>query len=62
MDGILPSTFVPGFHDEASVKKMRYSRIGNTNMIVSNFGMGGSQFGMLKIVCFDETRVTNSYS
>jgi hypothetical protein len=47
MDGILPSTFVPGFHDEASVKKMRYARIGNTNMIVSNFGMGGAQFGII---------------
>ena len=35
----------PGFHDEEAVKEMRYSRLGHTDMLVSNFGLGGTPFG-----------------
>ena len=45
MNGILPPTYVPGFHDESAVKGMRYSRLGRTDMVVSNFGLGGTPFG-----------------
>ena len=45
MNGILPSTYVAGFHDESAVRKARYSRLGRTDMVVSNFGLGGTVFG-----------------
>ena len=45
ISGIVPGTFVPGFHDESAVKRMIYSRLGNTDMIVSNIGVGGVAFG-----------------
>jgi L-galactose dehydrogenase len=37
----LPPTFVKGFHYEDDVKKMEYSRMGNTHMIVSKMAIGG---------------------
>ena len=47
MNGILPPTYVPGFHDDSAVREMRYSRLGTTDMVVSNFGLGGTPFGAL---------------
>ncbi|OWA52576.1 L-galactose dehydrogenase [Hypsibius exemplaris] len=37
----LPSTFVSGFHDEASVRRMRYNKLGATGMDVSALAIGG---------------------
>lgn len=41
--GQLPETFVPGFHDEKEVRKMKYNVFGNTGISVSalSFGTGG---------------------
>lgn len=36
-----PPTFVPGFHDEVLVKKMKYNRLGKTDLIVSELSIGG---------------------
>lgn len=40
----LPPTFVKGFHDEEAVRKMKYKRLGNTDMIVSHLSIGGGAF------------------
>ena len=37
----LPSTFVPHFHDEASVRRMRYNKLGSTGMDVAALSIGG---------------------
>ncbi|XP_055352666.1 uncharacterized protein LOC129598671 [Paramacrobiotus metropolitanus] len=37
----LPSTFVPGFHDEAAVRRLRYKKLGSTGMSVSALAIGG---------------------
>lgn len=37
----LPETFVPGFHDEASVRKMEYLPFGKTGLKVSKISLGG---------------------
>ncbi|GAB0094831.1 L-galactose dehydrogenase [Sergentomyia squamirostris] len=36
----LPATFVQGFHDEASVRKMEYVPLGHTGLQVSNISLG----------------------
>ncbi|XP_065091386.1 uncharacterized protein LOC135712336 [Ochlerotatus camptorhynchus] len=36
----LPSTFVENFHDEASVRKMKYNSFGNTGLFVSKISLG----------------------
>ncbi len=46
----LPSTFVPGFHCESAIRKMRYNRLGCTDMVVSVLGHGGGAFGG----CYDK--------
>lgn len=38
----LPPTFVKGFHDEHLVGKMKYNRLGNTDLIVSELSIGGA--------------------
>lgn len=38
----LPPTFVKGFHYEDHVKRMEYSRLGQTDMIVSKISIGGA--------------------
>ena len=38
----LPPTFVKGFHDEEQVKRMKYSQLGQTHMIVSRISIGGA--------------------
>ncbi|XP_037075985.1 L-galactose dehydrogenase-like [Pollicipes pollicipes] len=40
-------TFVAGFHDEAAVRKMKYNRLGNTGMHVSEVSIGGVALGGL---------------
>ena len=46
-----PPTFVPGFHDdENAIKKLKFSRLGITEMILSNFGFGSSWFGKIFFV------------
>lgn len=56
----LPPTFVQGFHYEDQVKRMEYSQLGKTHMIVSKISIGGatlcnSYYGELD---FDEARKT----
>lgn len=41
MSSALPPTFVEGFHDEASVRKMEYQPLGKTGMKVSKISIGG---------------------
>ena len=41
----LPETFVPGFHDEAEVQKMRYNILGKTGLQVSYLSFGGGPLG-----------------
>ncbi|ENN71677.1 L-galactose dehydrogenase [Dendroctonus ponderosae] len=44
MSGILPETFVPGFHDEAQVRKMVYNDFGSTGLKVSKLSFGTGVF------------------
>ena len=37
--------FIPGFHDPESFGKMKYRRVGGTDMITSTLSIGGSGFG-----------------
>ena len=39
----LPSTFIPGYHNEEAVKRMQYSKLGKVS--VSRLALGGSAFG-----------------
>ncbi|XP_063225729.1 uncharacterized protein LOC134532795 isoform X2 [Bacillus rossius redtenbacheri] len=41
---MLPPTFVPGFHDESAVHKMRYNKLGETDMVVSVLGLGAAAY------------------
>lgn len=43
----LPSTFCEGFHDEGEVRKMRYQRLGKTDMHVSAMSFGAGPLGNL---------------
>lgn len=40
----LPETFVPGFHDENAVRKMKYVPFGNTGLKVSQLAIGTGGF------------------
>ncbi|XP_049796553.1 uncharacterized protein LOC126213028 [Schistocerca nitens] len=42
---MLPPTYVPGFHDEAAVRAMRYNDLGTTGLKVSHLGFGGAALG-----------------
>merc|ERR1711935_530989 len=54
----LPPTFVNGFHDEASVRKMTYRRLGETDMVVSTLSLGTSSFsGMYRDEAEDDLSV-----
>jgi len=44
---MLPATFVKGFHDEESCRKMKYNELGNTGLKVSLLGFGGASHGDL---------------
>ncbi|XP_060085846.1 uncharacterized protein LOC132565228 [Ylistrum balloti] len=45
MDKGLPATFHNGFHNEESVRKMRYNRLGKTDMEVSSLSYGAAALG-----------------
>lgn len=40
----LPQTFVPGFHNENEVRKMRYNVFGDTGLKVSHLSLGTGGF------------------
>lgn len=44
---ILPATYCEGFHDEAAIRKMKYQRLGNTDMMVSAISFGAGPLGNL---------------
>ncbi|XP_037075557.1 L-galactose dehydrogenase-like [Pollicipes pollicipes] len=44
--GDLPPTYVEGFHDLDAVKRMKYTRLGNTDLMVSKLGYGASGLGL----------------
>ncbi|KAL1506190.1 hypothetical protein ABEB36_005596 [Hypothenemus hampei] len=44
MSGILPATFVPGFHDEEQVRQMVYNDLGKTGLKVSKISFGTGVF------------------
>lgn len=41
----LPSHFVPGFHDEAAVRKLDYQPLGETGLLISRLSFGCAQLG-----------------
>ena len=41
----LPPTYLPGWHDTHLVRKMRYTRLGETDLMVSLIGFGGCVVG-----------------
>lgn len=43
----LPETFVPGFHNEEAVKRMKYTKFGETGMSVSAISLGTGGFSSL---------------
>lgn len=43
--GILPPTYVKGFHDEEAVRSMTYRKLGNTGWEVSALSLGASSLG-----------------
>lgn len=40
----LPDTYVPGFHNEEDVRKMRYNTFGETGLKVSQLSLGTGGF------------------
>ena len=44
-DSPLPPTNLPGWHQPHLVKKMRYARLGQTDLMVSQVGFGGCVVG-----------------
>lgn len=47
MTSQLPATFIHGFHDEAAVRRMKYVPLGDTGLMVSQIGLGGTGFSPL---------------
>lgn len=45
MDSSLPPTYLPGWHQEDLVRKMKYNRLGQTDLMVSQVGFGGCVVG-----------------
>ena len=41
----LPPTYLAGWHHPHLVEKMRYAQLGQTDLIVSQLGFGGSVVG-----------------
>ena len=44
-DSSLPPTYLPGWHHADLVAKMRYSQLGETDLMVSQVGFGGCVVG-----------------
>jgi len=42
---MVPPTYLAGWHNDEQVAKMQYSKLGNTDLIVSQVGIGGAVFG-----------------
>lgn len=40
-----PPTYLPGWHDEEKVQRMRYAKLGDTDLVVSQAGIGGAVVG-----------------
>lgn len=40
----LPETFVPGFHDENEIRKLKYNELGTTGLKVSELSLGTGGF------------------
>ena len=45
MSAPLPPTYLEGWHHTHLVEKMRYSQLGQTDLMVSQLGFGGSVVG-----------------
>ena len=45
MSAPLPPTYLQGWHHTNLVEKMRYSQLGQTDLMVSQLGFGGSVVG-----------------
>ena len=45
MNGSLPPTYLACWHQEEDVKKMKYNRLGKTDLVVSQVGFGGCVVG-----------------
>jgi len=45
MDDTLPPTYLPGWHNEEKVRRMRYTKLGQTDLLVSQAGIGGAVVG-----------------
>lgn len=43
----LPETYVPGFHDENDIKKMKYNQFGSTKLKISKLSLGAAGFSWL---------------
>lgn len=43
----LPPTYVEGFHNKENVLKMKYNRLGNTDLYVSLLSFGAGAFSKL---------------
>ena len=41
----LPPTYVESFHEVHHIKQVTYKRLGNTDIQISNFSLGGTPFG-----------------
>lgn len=52
----LPPTYVEGFHDEESVKKMEYAELGKTELLISKISIGGATltnlYGFVLKLCY----------
>ncbi|KAK0093494.1 hypothetical protein PV326_013398 [Microctonus aethiopoides] len=45
LKGILPPTYVEGFHDPEAVKSMEYNTLGKTGLVISKLSFGGGPLG-----------------
>lgn len=49
----LPATFVSGFHDEETVRKMDYNELGQTGLAVSKLSLGGGKSETFNYIAID---------
>jgi len=52
-----PDTYIPGYHDQSSVDKLTYRKIGHTDMVVSSLSFGASSLGGVFRATNDEESV-----
>ena len=58
---LLPSTFVPGFHDKDAVLKMKYRPLGSTGLKVSILSLGIEEDPNMGSILFNDTEVNNCF-